>query len=86
MEKGLALICEDPLVDHPEAAATSAVIAGEPLAGSDVGRRWPVELVKVERAVAVTHDDFEKSERADKLIPSRQLASSLESQKGGSLD
>lgn len=86
MKEGPALICEDPLVDHPEVAATPAVISSEPLAGSDVGRGLPVEPVKVERAVAVTHDDFEESERADELIPSRQLASSLESQKGGCSD
>lgn len=86
MKEGLTLICEDPLVDHPEVAATPAIIAGEPLAGSDVGRRLPVEPVKVERAVAVSHDDFEESERADELVSSRQLASSLESQKGGCLD
>lgn len=86
LKEGLALICEDPLVDHPEGAAASAVVAGELLVDSDIGRRWPVKLVKVERAVAVAHDDFEESERADELVSACELASGLEPQKGGSLD
>lgn len=86
LKKGLTLVCDDSLVNHLEVAATSIIVSCEPLADSDVGQGFAVELVEVEGAIGVAHDDFEESKCADEFVSACQLATCFKSQKGDCLD